>query len=136
MNARILFYLRLLIAVAFTVGILPYCWDRSLVMWMMTGTVDWRFAGLFVVGLVVTAMVVRDLASQFTSPTVRAAILPSLLVIWVVEHAVLVWMSAGDLSPRPALWARRVRKYHEARTQSCGNYGASTLTWPPRAARR
>lgn len=104
MNTRILFLLRLLIAGGFTLGVLPYCWAYSLVLWMMTGRVDWRFAGLFVLGLVLTAMVVRDLASHFTSPTVRAAILPLLLITWVAEHVVLVWLSAGELSPRPALW--------------------------------
>jgi outer membrane protein assembly factor BamB len=93
--------LRLLLAWAVTLAVLPYAWGRVLVMGLMDGP-EPEVIALLGAGLLAVVLLTIGLGAPRAHPRRRRLLAAGVLVSWVVLNTVLILLFCGDLIPRVA----------------------------------
>src|SRR5207302_614191 len=91
---------RLVLAAGITLGILPYAWGRALIIGLLTGSPEPRFAAMLAAGILATMVLTFHLAPAFSGQRLASLIVGGVALGWVVEMGTLIFLRAGDLVPR------------------------------------
>lgn len=92
--------LRILLALAVTLVVLPYAHGRVLVFGMLTGHPEPLFMALLAVAVVAIIGLTWNVYPQIATRKWAKAVLPVVFFGWLLETALLVWLRSGTLIPK------------------------------------
>jgi outer membrane protein assembly factor BamB len=92
-------FLRLGLAWLITLVVLPYAWGRSVVFWMLTGRPEGLALALFGLGLFTAAWLIGGRSPRSASPRFHRWLVLGILIPWLAEISLLVWLNSGPLAP-------------------------------------
>lgn len=92
-------WLRLTIAVAMTLGVLIYAWGRSIIVAMMVGRPEPRYAALLALSIAIVPLLTRGLGRRIEPHRFGRYVLPGVFGLWIAVNFILIWVATGTQLP-------------------------------------
>lgn len=89
----------LTIAVAMTLGVLIYAWGRTIIVAMMVGRPEPRYAALLALSIAIVPLLTRGLGRRIELHRYGRYVLPGVFGLWIAVNFILIWVATGTQLP-------------------------------------